>query len=438
MTRTRSILVLVVAVALAGPAATVSATPPASPVPLPSPAPAANPAPKHATSVNDVDGDGAADLVGLVSGQGVRVLYANRAPQTVTREQLGDPEAEDTVFGGGFTVADLNADGYADILVSDWTMNDYRGVVWAIWGSADGISAKHVTVLLKGTDHQHPVGSSLAFVPRPEPVLAVGTAPAEGNGGVLLYRVEPSGRLGAHRFLTIGSPGLHDPGSDLQFGRRAAASGDLLALGAPNAGTGDYRGAVWVFQLLPGLRYWVTKVTQDTSGVPGRSEDADAFGSDVSMVGDWVVVSVPGETVRGTNVAGAVQPLEIVRTPHGLRVHAERMITAHRTGQKAAVDGRREIQAGWICLGIPGVLINAGPVAVPLFETPECEDGLQLPEGRLAGVLRSGTQGLDVPVTVTGSMLSLGWSADVSTRDPSAPGPALWDVRQAVFAAPIA
>jgi hypothetical protein len=400
---------------------------------------AAAPIASAATRINDVDGDGRADLVALDPDHGVRVILADGTHQDVTRAELGDPAAEDTAFGRGFVVADLNRDGYADVLVSDWTMNDYRGVVWAIWGSARGISADHVTVILKGADAMHPVGASLAYVPEPEPVLAVGTAPAGGNGGVLLYRVGPSGRLAGHRFVTIGSPGVFDSGTEAQFAGTLASSGDLLVVGASAAGPGDYRGAVWVFQLLPRLKYWVAKVSQDRAGVPGRAENGDAFGADVSALRDWVAISVPGETVRGATIKGAVQPLTVVRTGHGLRIDALPIITARTSGQSEPVaqDHRRHLQLGWVCRGVPGVLINAGPVAVPIRAKATCGgQSLALPRGTLGTVLAS-TARRDAPVTVVGDMVSVGWASATTTLDPASE-PEGWSVRRAIFAAPAA
>jgi hypothetical protein len=408
--------------------------------------PAAPEHPTGPTRINDVDGDGRVDVVGLDVGSeesgrpgGVRVLFASGKSQTITRAQLGDPPMEDTMFGEGFTVADLNFDGYADILVSDWTMADYSGVVWAIWGSAQGISIDRVSILAKGTA-AHPLGTSLAFITEPEPVLAVGVAGAPNDGpyGVMLYRVEPSGRLGAHRYLRMGSPGIASGGNPLaQFATVTASAGDLLVLGAADGGPRDASGTVWVLQLLPGLTYWATRVDQDRWGLPGRSEALDRFGEDISVVDDVVVVSVPGETVHGTKLKGAVQSLRVERTGHGLRIHPGRLITALDSGQKTVLDATRrgtEVMVGVLCPNTYGVVINAGPVAVPLEKGSNCSP--QLPSGTAFTLLRDG-KGVDRPAVLQESTFTIGTPPDASQLETGSDSHT-WLATEAVFAEPAA
>ena len=178
-------------------------------------------APKKATRINDIDGDGRLDVVFVDRGTeqedegpsrpgSVQVLFGNGKVQHVTYAELGRPKSNDSELGAGLVVGDLNQDGYADVVVSDPNADpDSSGAVWAIWGAPTGISASRTTLLIRGR-HLDTVGGSIAFVPLPEPVLAIGSAVDHtGHAGhVDLYRVTSDGRLGAHRRVTIGSPGL--------------------------------------------------------------------------------------------------------------------------------------------------------------------------------------------------------------------------------------
>lgn len=449
MAGTRAVVVaLVLATTLQVPTG-ASAVPsrPGGAVAVPSRKPAAPAHPSGPTRINDVDGDGRVDIVGLDEGSegagrvgGVRVLFASGKVQTITREQLGDPVMTDTQFGAGFTVADLDFDGYADVLVSDWTMDGYRGVVWAIRGSADGISADRVIVIARGTE-KHPIGSSLAFVPEPQPVLAVGvpSSPDDGPGGVMLYRVGPTGRLGAHRYVTLGSPGItRAVGGGSTFGRTMASAGDLLVLGASDTGPRDASGSAWVFQLLPGLKYWVTRVAQDRWGLPGRPEDLDQFGTDVSVVDDTVAVSVPGETVRGARLKGAVEWFRVERTGHGLRIHPGRLISTLDSGQQPEIDpieGRgAQVMVGPLCPGGYAVVINAGPVAIPLDASSDCRP--QLPSG-IAFTLLRGQSGVDRPAVLKDDTFTVGTLPDTSSLE-AASDLLDWSADHAAFAAPAA
>lgn len=397
----------------------------------------------------DVDGDGRYDLVGLDARRGVRVLFGNGTTQTVERAQLGDPEAAHTAFGAGFVVADLNADGYSDILLSDWTMNHRRGVVWVIWGSASGVSSGRTAVLLKGTDVRRPLGASLAFVPARQPVLAVGVKGLKHPGGIMLFRVGPTGRPGAHRFITVGSAGVTGSwGPEVDFGGVLSASGDLLVVGAAKAGPKADGGAVWVFQLLPGLRYWVARITRDTPGVPGRAEAGDAFGTDVSVLNDWVAVSAPGQRVRGTKLRGAVQGFRVERTGHGLRIHPGRVVTARNGGWATGLSDApraRQVLVTW-SMGDYGVVINAGPVQTWLTRGFQSDVGTApLVSGTTFTLVRSpkstqpgddATLEYDLPAVVNGSTITVGQPGSVVERD--AGSDSTWDASAAVFAAPAA
>jgi hypothetical protein len=299
-------------------------------------------APRQATRINDIDGDGSLDVVFVDSGEpadtaadekgypgSVQVVFGDGRIQRVSTVPLHDGLFEDSSFGSGLVVGDLNRDGYADVVVSDPSTMGYRGRVWALWGSPAGISASRTTVLVTGGEG---VGGSLAFVPLPEPVLAISSR-VSGAGYVDLYRLRNDGRLGQRRRITIASPGIVGRAfAETGFGSVMSASGDLLVIGAPEAGAIWTAGAAYVLQLQPGLRYWATRVMQGSRGVPGAQEEFDAFGQAVSILDDRVAIGVPGEQLGVNESAGAIQLLRVERTGHGLRIRAGSLLTQASPG----------------------------------------------------------------------------------------------------------
>ncbi len=360
---------------------TLSALAIAVPLLLTGPPAVAAPLPRAATRINDVDGDGRVDLVFVLGDRRaedpadrprLQVRFADGDIQSITAEEMGDEIFEDSTFGRGLAVGDLNADGCADIIVSDTSAGpSYNGRVWAVWGSADGISAKRVTVLTTGRRSES-IGQAVAFVPLPEPVLAVSGYHSR-LGTVTLHRVTPSGRLGAARQLRMGSPGIVGTAQpEAGFGNSMAASGDLLVLAASTVE------AVYVLQLQPGLRYWATRVRQGSRGVPGTPEEFDGFGTDVSILGDRVAIAVL-EGVGRHESAGAVQALRVERTGHGLRIHPGRLITQASAGIPGTVGKDRnfglDLIVTTVCPGIRGVLTRerrTSPLTVPFAATERC------------------------------------------------------------------
>lgn len=423
---------------------------PAAGAPRPSPGTSA-----RATRINDIDGDGKVDLVLLDPGTGdfsttddseqrrvggIRILFGDGAVQTISRHEFHDLPVEDSRFGAGLVVGDLNRDGYADIVVSDSSANDYKGVVWAVWGSARGVSARGVQILLEGS-RRRPVGAALAFVPVPDPVLAVGTEATDGRpGGVLLCQVTPGGRLGAQRYVTIGSPGIVGSASGgPALGRTLAASNDLLVLGANEAGPKLYGGAVWILQMAGGLTYWAIRVTQDTPGVPGRTETDDNFGLAVSVLDDWVAIAVPEERVRGTNLRGALQPIRVERTGHGLRLHPGRLISRADAPLAAASGPTGAPQEVLItrCNTGYGAILGPGLAPVPLASAAGCTSET-LGTGAQSGIVRTGTgaEVRDQPAVVEAGGVIVGWAAQRSTYDAGSSD--AWDVAAARLAPPAA
>ncbi|MEV6183930.1 FG-GAP-like repeat-containing protein, partial [Streptomyces sp. NPDC052015] len=131
-----------------------------TPLSLPTPASAA-----PATYADDFNGDGYRDLVvgapdatvsGKESAGAVVVLYGSASGPGTTKKLLisqnatgveGAAEAGDG-FGSSVASADLDADGYADLLVGapyeDVTGAKTRGSVTVLWGGAQGLKGSAV------------------------------------------------------------------------------------------------------------------------------------------------------------------------------------------------------------------------------------------------------------------------------------------------------
>lgn len=410
-------------------------------------------APRTATRINDIDGDGKLDVVFVDRGTeqedegpsrpgSVQVLFGNGKVQHVTYAELGRPKSNDSELGAGLVVGDLNQDGYADVVVSDPNADpDSSGAVWAIWGAPTGISASRTTLLIRGR-HLDTVGGSIAFVPLPEPVLAIGSAVDHtGHAGhVDLYRVTSDGRLGAHRRVTIGSPGIAGAApQDAGFGWSLAASGNLLVIGAPGAGPVEDAGAAYILQLLPGLKYWATRVLQGSRGVPGTPEKSDGLGTFVSVLNDRVAIGVPYERLRGHEFAGAIQLLRVERTPRGLRVHPGRLVSQASPGIPGALGTNHflgaEVLVTRLCARGYGVLTGEGGtdrvLAVP-FSPVHCSGGWVSQQSTSTGIdparnvwppfsifrdVPSGSA-RELPVIAVGtSTLTIGWPGELTTTN---------------------
>jgi hypothetical protein len=295
----------------------------------------------------------------------VQVAFGDGRIQSLGAADVGDVPGPDGVngFGADLVVGDLNRDGFADIVVGDPLATvDGKTVtsLWALWGAADGISATRATLL--GTAPA--LSTGLTFVPLPEPVLALGTD-EHRSGSVRLYPVAADGSLGRHRLITLATPGISgriDPVAGSNFGQALAASGRLLVISDPNQFVGGIdAGAVWVLNMLPGLTFRAAKATQNGSGMPDIGEEGDDYGESVSVLGDRVVVGVPGESWRGHESAGAVAAFRVRLVGGTPRLSDAVQVTQDSPGvpgvaQASAAFGWR-VQATLLCQGVPGALV---------------------------------------------------------------------------------
>ncbi|WP_406475400.1 FG-GAP and VCBS repeat-containing protein [Streptomyces sp. NBC_01615] len=357
----------------------------ASLTPLVLSAPASAAVAKH---YDDFNGDGYRDLAygnyyTSISGTdgwkggAVTVVYGTASgldtahPQVVHQDSAGIPGTgeEDDMFGESLAGADLNKDGYADLVVGNQSEKvgsaDHRGTVTIVWGSRSGLSGG--TNLTPKTGAGYQFGADLAtgdFTGDGSPDLAV-----IGGGETWLYRGPftksgttgtvskidnadgswTSNRLAAGKvngdgktdlvilgeqpyagdvqlrawFLKGSASGLTPgPTTTLTIWHGGlgptATVGDFdkdgygdIAIGLPDSNKG--RGAVTVWHGTSSGPTTSRTFTQDSAGVSGSPETDDNFGYAVSAAdtnGDGyadLAVGVPHEDVNGLADQGGIQ-----------------------------------------------------------------------------------------------------------------------------------
>ncbi|MFD5059592.1 VCBS repeat-containing protein [Streptomyces sp. NPDC058394] len=305
----------------------------------------------HGAVPGDFNGDGyrdavlpapGADVAGKRGAGAVVVLYGSKSGlstsrrATITQNTAGVPgTAEpDDGFGGATATADLNRDGYADLVVSapyeDTARGEDAGMVTVLWGSKKGLTS--------GTDLPATTGGRYYGLD----VAALSTGPGAaktevlvaGYGGSMRFMgpFSRGGTYGAavenHDTASVGSVALDDfdhdgfpdevvvsvrmngpssgdvyvnpvYGGAQQMGNGLiAATGDIngdgyadLVVGDPDdpdnaGGHGALGGRVLLwYGSAHGIARDVEPVqlTQNTSGVPGASEKEDNFGGALTV-----------------------------------------------------------------------------------------------------------------------------------------------------------
>lgn len=304
----------------------------------------------HGGVPGDFNGDGYKDAVlpapgANVSGKegagAVVVLYGARSGlaasrrKTITQNTSGVPGTAETGdgFGAATTTADLNRDGYADLVVGspyeDTAKGTDSGAVTVLWGSGSGLTS--------GTDLPSPSGSTHYYG---QDIAALSTgagartrvAVAGYDGSV--HFAGPFSRSGTFGYSTLNmdtgslesvalgdfdKDAVPDPavvtardgdatggrvyttlaaGAELRGNGLIAATGDVNGDGFADLVAGDpdepaqpgVDGAVGGRVLVwYGSANGITRdtahvqITQDTAGVPGASEKEDAFGGALAV-----------------------------------------------------------------------------------------------------------------------------------------------------------
>ncbi|MEV6541003.1 VCBS repeat-containing protein [Streptomyces sp. NPDC051665] len=343
----------------------------------------------HGAVPGDFNGDGYRDAVlpapganvaGKEAAGAVVILYGSSSGlsathrKTITQNTAGVPgtaEADDG-FGSATATADLNRDGYADLVVStpyeDTARGKDAGLVTVLWGGKNGLTT--ATDLPAPSDYLERFGIDLA-------ALSIGAGSrtqvaVAGSEGTLVFK-GPFSRTGtfgstapdqntaspasvalgdfdgnAVLDLAVTTQGLSDlsggevyvdPATTVMQPKRGngliAASGDVNGDGYADLVVGD----PWdpevagVDGALGGrvLLYYGTakgiaanaepvQLTQDTAGVPGASEKGDEFGGALAVadlnrdgLAD-IVVGAPFESLAGKSQAGNVTVIPGRRT----------------------------------------------------------------------------------------------------------------------------
>ncbi|WP_030319828.1 FG-GAP and VCBS repeat-containing protein [Streptomyces sp. NRRL B-3229] len=338
---------------------------------------------------DDFNGDGYRDVAysnysSGISGPGgwlggaVTVVYGKAGgldtahPKVVHQDSPGIPGAgeEDDYFGESLSSADLNKDGYADLIVGNGTEHvgstKYRGTVTIVWGSRSGLSGGTTLAPRSGASgSQSHFGSELAtgdFNGDGSPDLTVigggeawlyrgpftksgrtgsvtkidkegagwysyglaaGKVNRDGKTDLVILGTQFTGQTEANRvwYLKGASSGLTSGASKTYASRPWGATiGDFdkngygdIAVGLPD--NNDGKGIVGVWRGTSSGPSGSTTYSQASSGVSGSPEAGDNFGYSVSA-GDTngdgyadLAVGVPQEDVDGKEDQGGVTVL---------------------------------------------------------------------------------------------------------------------------------
>ncbi|MFT4296433.1 MAG: Ig-like domain-containing protein [Micropruina sp.] len=332
---------------------------------------------------NDFDGDGVVDRAivhrGTDSERGsieIRYGNGNKENQVVRPSSLGFGESA-AIHYNQVVAADVNTDGYADLVVGAPAENAVDGTetgrAYVIYGSSTGLKTSTVKRLTSPVASAEGAsgpsvggfGTAVAVVNSPHPVILVGdpwAKTATGLSGGLVHAFPvTNGTFGTPVAISQdspGVPGVDEPGDE--FGYSLASSGANLLVGSPGETIGSKAraGSVLLFRFA-GTGYKSTGYNQDSPGVPDGTETGDRFGLTLSMDGSHAVIGIPNESVGKLRDAGAIQPMTISATGS---VSWPGMITQNSKGVPGAAEAGdlfgSTVQVARQCSGKPSYLVG--------------------------------------------------------------------------------
>ncbi|MGC3954414.1 MAG: VCBS repeat-containing protein [Propionicimonas sp.] len=330
----RPVLVSLATSLLVAPVLSVMIAPPAQAAP----APAAKPKPAKVASP-DYDGDGKADLAAVANGDDeryfVRVWYGSGRVADITYAEL----KPDSNIGNELLAADLDGDGYTDLIATSW--GEKGTGIHVIPGSATGLQPSAQQTVIMSTNEAATV-RSLALVESPVRRLAVGISTYRGSGKyadeVRLYRLSAAGR-------PTGTPIKLQPGSGKlpkllknSYFRPMESWGNQLFIGAPEAKVSGKAGAgaVAVVTLDSKGVKSVKVITQATKGVTGAVDKHDGFGWSLAARDGYLVVGTRADHVGAVKDTGSIQVFSLSK---GKVKPVRRILAGHRrsSGQGRAL-----------------------------------------------------------------------------------------------------